>query len=201
MVDFTGTTDLADIEQIHIYSTGSEARSTQRKELFGNGHTPEQSLTLRPTHGEEILLQPGINYFLLTFDVRSKATPGHTLYASVPFFKLNGKKIIPETSAEEVLRVKLCNEDYLLKPGMFTTVNVECKSSGKQMPRINAHALIFEGGKNYVVTVTPDNRLKVKEVDVYKRQNQECYVRSGLSEGDRVLNQNVLLVYNSLNAD
>jgi len=37
--------------------------------------------------------------------------------------------------------------------------------------------------------------------DVYKRQNQECYVRSGLSEGDRVLNQNVLLVYNSLNAD
>jgi len=70
---------------------------------------------------------------------------------------------------------------------MFTTVNVECKSSGKQMPRINAHALIFEGGKNYVVTVTPDNRLKVKEVDVYKRQNQECYVRSGLSEGDRVL--------------
>lgn len=95
-LDFTGTTDLADIEQIHIYSTGSEARSTQRKELFGNGHTPEQSLTLRPTHGEEILLQPGINYFLLTFDVRSKATPGHTLYASVPFFKLNGKKLFPK---------------------------------------------------------------------------------------------------------
>lgn len=68
----------------------------QRKELFGNGHTPEQSLTLRPTHGEEILLQPGINYFLLTFDVRSKATPGHTLYASVPFFKLNGKKLFPK---------------------------------------------------------------------------------------------------------
>ena len=108
-LDFTGTTDLADIEQIHIYSTGSEARSTQRKELFGNGHTPEQSLTLRPTHGEEILLQPGINYFLLTFDVRSKATPGHTLYASVPFFKLNGKKIIPETSAEEVRKQVTCN--------------------------------------------------------------------------------------------
>ena len=83
-LDFTGTTDLADIEQIHIYSTGSEARSTQRKELFGNGHTPEQSLTLRPTHGD-------------------------TLYASVPFFKLNGKKIIPETSAEEVRKQVTCN--------------------------------------------------------------------------------------------
>ena len=61
---------------------------------------------------------------------------------------------------------------------------------------LNRFCTVADGG-DYV----PDNRLKVKEVDVYKRQNQECYVRSGLSEGDRVLNQNVLLVYNSLNAD
>lgn len=69
------------------------------------------------------------------------------------------------------------------------------------MPRIDAHALIFEGGKNYVVTVATDHRLSIKEIDVYKQLSKECYVRSGLSEGDRVLNQNVLLVYNALNAD
>ena len=74
----------------------------QRKELFGNGHTPEQSMTLCPEQGEEILLQPGINYFLLTFDVRKEATPGHTLYASVPSFRLNGKQYIPETATDEV---------------------------------------------------------------------------------------------------
>lgn len=34
------------------------------------------------------------------------------------------------------------------------------------MPRIDAHALVFEGGKNYVVVVEPDERLQVKEVDV-----------------------------------
>ena len=69
------------------------------------------------------------------------------------------------------------------------------------MPRIDAHALVVEGGKNYVVTVEPDQCLKIKEVDFYKQLSKECYVRSGLSEGDRVLNNNVLLVYNALNAD
>ena len=37
------------------------------------------------------------------------------------------------------------------------------------MPRIDSHALVFEGGKNYVVVVEPDQRLQVKEVDVYKQ--------------------------------
>lgn len=99
------------------------------------------------------------------------------------------------------VRIKLKNEDYLLKPGMFTNVSVKCKAEDTSMPRIDSHALVFEGGKNYVVTVEPDQRLKIKEVDVYKQLSKECYVRSGLSEGDRVLNNNVLLVYNALNAD
>ena len=99
------------------------------------------------------------------------------------------------------VRIKLKNEEYLLKPGMFTNVSVKCKADGISMPRIDAHALVCEGGKNYVVVVEPDQRLQVKEVDVYKQLSKECYIRSGLSEGDRVLNNNVLLVYNALNAD
>lgn len=103
-LDFTGTTNLEDIERIHIYFTGKEAHSTQRKELFGNGHIPKHSMILCPAPGEEIPLQSGINYFLLTFDVRKEAVPGHILHASVPFIRLNGKKIIPETSVEEVYK-------------------------------------------------------------------------------------------------
>ena len=108
-LDFTGTTNLTDIEQIHIYSIGNEARSAQRKELFGNGHTPKRSMILHPAPGEEIPLQSGINYFLLTFDVRKEAVPGHTLHASIPFIRLNGKRIIPETSTEEVHKQVTCN--------------------------------------------------------------------------------------------
>lgn len=170
-------------------------------------------MQLRPDQGEEIFTVSGLEHVWVMADVYesdiSKVAEGAAVHITTlaypgKVFSGNIDKVYHMLNTESKtmnVRVKLCNEDYLLKPGMFTTVNVECKSSGKQMPRIDAHALIFEGGKNYVVTVTPDNRLKVKEVNVYKRQNQECYVRSGLSEGDRVLNQNVLLVYNSLNAD
>ena len=99
------------------------------------------------------------------------------------------------------VRIKLKNEGYLLKPGMFTNVTVKCKAEDTSMPRIDSHALVFEGGKNYVVVVEPDQHLQIKEVDVYKQLSKECYIRSGLSEGDKVLNKNVLLVYNALNVD
>ena len=99
------------------------------------------------------------------------------------------------------VRVKITNENYLLKPGMFTNVSVISRSSDKQLPRIDSHALVFENGKNFVVTVDADGKLAVKEVEVYRQLSKECYLSSGVQEGDRILNKNVLLVYNALNAD
>lgn len=99
------------------------------------------------------------------------------------------------------VRVKLTNENYLLKPGMFTNVSVISRSSDKQLPRIDSHALVFENGKNFVVTVDADGKLAVKEVEVYRQLSKECYLSSEVQEGDRILNKNVLLVYNALNAD
>ena len=99
------------------------------------------------------------------------------------------------------VRVKLTNENYLLKPGMFTNVSVISISSDKQLPRIDSHALVFEDGKNFVVTVDAAGKLAVKEVEVYRQLSKECYLSSGAQEGDRILNKNVLLVYNALNAD
>lgn len=99
------------------------------------------------------------------------------------------------------IRVKLSNEDYLLKPGMFTNIHVLAKSSEKLMPRIDSHALVFEGGKHYVIMVGKDHKLVMREVDIYKQLNKYCYLASGVEEGDLILNQNVLLVYNALNVD
>lgn len=99
------------------------------------------------------------------------------------------------------VRVKLTNENYLLKPGMFTNVSVISRSSDKQLPRIDSHALVFENGKNFVVTVDAGGKLAIKEVEVYRQLSKECYLSSGVQEGDRILNKNVLLVYNALNAD
>lgn len=96
------------------------------------------------------------------------------------------------------LRVKLKNENYMLKPGMFTNVYVQNNIEGKEMPRVDARAVIFENGRHFVVTVSNDNTLLACEVDVFKQTDTYCYLQTGLKEGDRIINQNALLVYNAL---
>lgn len=96
------------------------------------------------------------------------------------------------------VRVKLKNENYMLKPGMFTNVYVQCKVDGQTLPRVNAHAIIFEDGKSYVVCVGQDNLLQTREVSVFKQTDRYCYLRSGLKEGEQIVDENSLLVYNAL---
>lgn len=52
-----------------------------------------------------------------------------------------------------------------------------------------------------MVAVDGDGSLQVKEMEIYKRSDKECYLRSGVTGGDKILNKNVLLVYNALNDD
>ena len=110
-------------------------------------------------------------------------------------------QVLNDESKTMSVRIKLQNKDYLLKPGMFTNVSVKCKASEERMARIDPHSLVFENGKNYVVAVDGDGSLQVKEVEIYKRSDKECYLRSGVTGGDKILNKNVLLVYNALNDD
>ena len=172
-----------------------------------------RDMQLRPDQGDALFTISGLSDVWVMADVYesdiSKVSEGADVRISTlayPERTFTGTidkayHLLDSESKTMNVRIKLKNEDYLLKPGMFTNVSVKCKAEDTSMPRIDSHALVFEGGKNYVVTVEPDQRLKIKEVDVYKQLSKECYVRSGLSEGDRVLNNNVLLVYNALNAD
>ena len=60
---------------------------------------------------------------------------------------------------------------------------------GQSMPRIPAHALIFDGGKQYVVCVSTDGYLRKQDVGVYKQTDKYCYLNAGLKEGDQVVNR------------
>ena len=172
-----------------------------------------RDMQLRPDQSEELFTISGLSDVWVMADVYesdiSKVSEGASVRISTlaypdKMFAGTIDKVYHLLNSESKtmnIRIKLKNEEYLLKPGMFTNVSVKCKADGTSMPRIDSHALVFEGGKNYVVVVELNQRLQVKEVDVYKQLSKECYIRSGLSEGDRVLNNNVLLVYNALNAD
>lgn len=96
------------------------------------------------------------------------------------------------------IRVKLKNEGYLLKPGMFTNVYVQTDADGKVMPRVEARAVIFENGRHFVVGIDSDNVLQPREVTVFKQTDKYCFLETGLKEGDRIIDRNALLVYNAL---
>ena len=106
--------------------------------------------------------------------------------------------MLDDESKTMKVRIKLTNQNYMLKPGMFTNVYVQCRVDGKVMPRIPAHAVIFEDGKQYVVCIGEDGYLRLQGITVYKQTEKYCYLQSGLNEGDRVVDNNALLVFNAL---
>ncbi len=100
-LDLSETSSLEDIERVHVYYTGEQARSAFRTEIFGTGTAPARHMVFKAPMQEAVRLAPGINYFLVTFDVKKEAGIGHALRANVPAFRLNRKVYRPEFSPEE----------------------------------------------------------------------------------------------------
>lgn len=100
-LDLSGTTVLEDIERVHVYEAGAKARSTYRRELVPGGCVPRRHMRL--DFPEQVRLKEGVNYFLVTFDVKPDAAVGNTLHASVPSVRLQGRQLEPET-AESMVR-------------------------------------------------------------------------------------------------
>ena len=96
------------------------------------------------------------------------------------------------------LRVKLANREYRLKPGMFATVYVRTDNGDRRYPTVPAEALIFEGGRHYVVVAGEDGSLQIRPVELRGQTPRECYLSGGVKAGETVIGRNALLVYNQL---
>lgn len=103
----------------------------------------------------------------------------------------------PDSKTENV-KINLANPGYALKPGMFTNVYVSVNTSSVQYPAVPAEAVIFDDNKYYVVTVDDRNVLSYREVHVLKEGTLYDFIDRGLQPGERIIEHNALLVYNSL---
>lgn len=165
---------------------------------------------IRPDQGDELFTISGLSEVWVIADVyegdidkvKEKAHVNISLLA-YPDRIFDGKvdkiyNVLDEESKTMKVRVRLDNKEGLFKPGMFADVKVECQRDGSVLPSINPHALIFDDGKNYVVTVKDGNKLELREVSVFKQLSNRAYISEGLKAGEQVIDNNSLLVYNTL---
>ncbi len=95
------------------------------------------------------------------------------------------------------IRINLPNDGLLLKPEMFTSILIEHTDQSKAIS-IPADAMIFEGGKNYVIIYKDRCNLQLVEVLVIKTENNRVYISHGLNEGDIIISRNQVLFYNAI---
>lgn len=94
--------------------------------------------------------------------------------------------------------VKLNNPGFLLKPEMRATIKLSYNED-KQMIAIPSQSVIFDKSKNYVMVFKDRNNIETRQIDVFRQVGNTTFVISGLHEGEKVITENQLLIYDALN--
>lgn len=105
--------------------------------------------------------------------------------------------IDPETKAMKV-RIKLTNTDYLLKPEMRATIKLSY-TENTSMISIPSQSVIFDKSKNYVMVFKDRNNIETRQVEVFRQVGNITFIKNGLNEGEKVITENQLLIYDALN--
>lgn len=110
--------------------------------------------------------------------------------------------ILDPESKTMTIRMKLANPGYKLKPGMFAQVNTEnAQLKAQKKLCIDKNAVIFDNDKNNVVVLTPENEFVLREVVLDTISDEYAAISSGLSENERIVKKNALLIYNAILAN
>ncbi|UOR07596.1 efflux RND transporter periplasmic adaptor subunit [Hymenobacter aerilatus] len=103
----------------------------------------------------------------------------------------------PDSKVMKV-RVRLDNPGYLLKPEMYAQIKVE-NTQNEKMLAVPAQSVVFDKDRNFVMVFKDRSHIETREVKVAKTVGDTSYVESGLQDGERIIAQNQLLVYDELN--
>jgi cobalt-zinc-cadmium efflux system membrane fusion protein len=106
--------------------------------------------------------------------------------------------VLDEDSRVEKIKIKIHNLDHSLKPEMFAYVNIKYNEN-ISMLAVPSSSIVFDNSKNYVVVYKSKCELEIRQVLVYKSFNNKTYLSEGISEGEKVVSDSQLLIYNALN--
>ena len=103
----------------------------------------------------------------------------------------------PDTKAMTV-RIRIANDDLALKPEMSATVSLQFNENRK-MIAVPSAAIIFDKSKNWVMVYKDRSHIETRQVEIYKQVGDTVYISAGIAEGEQVVTQNQLLMYDALN--
>ncbi len=205
--------ELARINEVYsIYhlKQGSEYSITAPISGFIINKDITQNEELRSDRTEEVFAIAQINDVWVLANVNesniSKVALGYeadvqTLSYPDKIFKGKVDKIFnvidPATKAMKIL-IKISNPDLLLKPEMNATVNLKF-SENRKLVAVPSGAVLFDKNKDWVMVFKSRTHIETRQVEVYHKLGDMTYISAGLSEHDKVISKNGLLIYDALN--
>ena len=67
------------------------------------------------------------------------------------------------------------------------------------MIAIPSDAIVFDKSKNFVMIFKDRNNIETRQVEVYRQLSNVTFISSGLKEGEKVITENQILIYDALN--
>ncbi len=95
-------------------------------------------------------------------------------------------------------RILIKNPRFMLKPEM-NCVGIVTYNESTKMLAINKNAVIFDKSKTFVLIYHSKKKIETREVEIYRETEDRIYISSGLKEGDKLITNNQLFIYDALN--
>jgi membrane fusion protein, heavy metal efflux system len=108
----------------------------------------------------------------------------------------NISKILDASSKALRIRIVIDNKDGLLRPEMYARVQVRIPEPEKHLA-VTPEAVIFDKD-NYFVIRRSKNHFIIKPIKVMKKNTHYTFIESGIQEGDTVITEGSLLIYNQI---
>lgn len=96
------------------------------------------------------------------------------------------------------IAIELNNSHLLLKPEMYARVKLDFNENN-QMLYVTANAVVFDGGKNYILKYNDKCNIEVIAIDIFRKIGNKVYIQSDkLKPNDRIITKNNLLVFDAI---
>ena len=122
---------------------------------------------------------------------------------SYPDKKFSGKidkisNILDPDTKVMIVKIRIENKDYSLKPGMFAHIAIRLPED-KKMLAIKTNSIIFDDGKSYLLRYRGKCNITIQRVNIFKSFNDKSFIEcDSLRDGEITVARNGLFIFTEL---